>query len=248
MIPELRQKKIIDIISESDIISTEKLTKLLDISPSTLRRDLIKLSKQEKIMLMHGGGIRILPKNTEMSMYAKMGLHKEAKDQIAKKAASLIADGDVIYLDPSSTTYQMIPYLKECRVTVITNSVSHIDELIHHKIPCIMVGGTIKISTNSCIGLIAENILRDFNFNKCFIGANGFSITSGITNHDINENVIKTMAVRQSCHPYFLMDSSKFNVIAMVKLANINEYPIITEKFIPELSNYNNIIYTNVDL
>lgn len=244
MIPELRQKKIIDMISDTDIITTERLTKLLNISPSTLRRDLLKLSKQKKIMLLHGGGIRLLPKITELSMTAKMGLHKDAKDKIAQKAVSLIADGDVIYLDPSSTTYQMIPYLKEHRVTVITNSVSHIDELINYKIPCIMVGGSIKAATNSCIGLIAENILKGFNFNKSFIGANGFSITSGITNHDINENVIKTLALRQSCDPYFLMDSSKFNVVAMVKLANINDYPIITEKLIPELSSYPNIIYS----
>lgn len=244
MIPELRQKKIIDMISDTDIITTERLTKLLNISPSTLRRDLLKLSKQEKIMLLHGGGIRLLPKITELSMTAKMGLHKDAKDKIAQKAVSLIADGDVIYLDPSSTTYQMIPYLKEHRVTVITNSVSHIDELINYKIPCIMVGGSIKAATNSCIGLIAENILKGFNFNKSFIGANGFSITSGITNHDINENAIKTLALRQSCDPYFLMDSSKFNVVAMVKLANINDYPIITEKLIPELSSYPNIIYS----
>lgn len=244
MIPELRQKKIIDMISDTDIITTERLTKLLNISPSTLRRDLLKLSNQKKIMLLHGGGIRLLPKITELSMTAKMGLHKDAKDKIAQKAVSLIADGDVIYLDPSSTTYQMIPYLKEHRVTVITNSVSHIDELINYKIPCIMVGGSIKAATNSCIGLIAENILKGFNFNKSFIGANGFSITSGITNHDINENVIKTLAVRQSCDPYFLMDSSKFNVVAMVKLANINDYPIITEKLIPELSSYPNIIYS----
>ncbi len=245
MIPELRQKKIIDMISDTDIITTETLTKLLNISPSTLRRDLLKLSKQEKIVLLHGGGIRLLPKITELSMTAKMGLHKDAKDKIAQKAVSLIEDGDVIYLDPSSTTYQMIPYLKEHRVTVITNSVSHIDELIYYKIPCIMVGGSIKAATNYCIGLIAENILKGFNFNKCFIGANGFSITSGITNHDINENVIKTLAVRQSCNPYFLMDSSKFNVVAMVKLANISDYPIITEKIIPELSSYPNIIYSN---
>ena len=244
MIPELRQKKIIDMISDTDIITTERLTKLLNISPSTLRRDLLKLSNQKKIMLLHGGGIRLLPKITELSMTAKMGLHKDAKDKIAQKAVSLIADGDVIYLDPSSTTYQMIPYLKEHRVTVITNSVSHIDELINYKIPCIMVGGSIKATTNSCIGLIAENILKGFNFNKSFIGANGFSITSGITNHDINENVIKTLAVRQSCDPYFLMDSSKFNVVAMVKLANINDYPIITEKLIPELISYPNIIYS----
>lgn len=241
----MRQKKIIDMISDTDIITTETLTKLLNISPSTLRRDLLKLSKQEKIVLLHGGGIRLLPKITELSMTAKMGLHKDAKDKIAQKAVSLIEDGDVIYLDPSSTTYQMIPYLKEHRVTVITNSVSHIDELIYYKIPCIMVGGSIKAATNSCIGLIAENILKGFNFNKCFIGANGFSITSGITNHDINENVIKTLAVRQSCNPYFLMDSSKFNVVAMVKLANISDYPIITEKIIPELSSYPNIIYSN---
>jgi len=160
----------------------------------------------------------------------------EARKPVLEEAVKMFNESQ----DKYEVTYVNLPW-----GDVLTNSVSHIDELIYYKIPCIMVGGSIKAATNSCIGLIAENILKGFNFNKCFIGANGFSITSGITNHDINENVIKTLAVRQSCNPYFLMDSSKFNVVAMVKLANISDYPIITEKIIPELSSYPNIIYSN---
>lgn len=241
MIPAIRQKKILEMLSTNEIVSTDYLMEQLNISVSTLRRDLVKLESEHKLVLLHGGGVQ-LPSNTnELNISIKFNLNKEAKEAIAQKAASLVEDGDVIFLDPSSTTFFMIPYLAGKDITVLSNGISHISRLISLDIPCIMIGGTIKKTTYSCIGSIAENLISSFNFNKCFLGANGFSINAGITNHDINERTIKLSALNNSSETYFLIDHTKYGVITLVKIADLDQYPILTD-FIPEeLSEYKNI-------
>lgn len=242
MIPAVRQEKIMEILSSNEIISTESIMKDLGVSVSTLRRDLMKLEGEKKITLLHGGGVRLAQRTTELNISTKMDLNRYAKDLIAKKAASLVEDGDVIFMDPSSTTYLMIPYLAGKQVTVLTNGISHINQLISLEINCIMIGGSIKLTTNSCVGPLTESIMDTFYFNKCFLGASGFSIQSGITNHDINEKAIKVLALKNSTQSYFLLDHTKYGIVTMVKVANLEEYPILTDKIPSSLSGYSNFV------
>lgn len=216
--------------------------KELSVSISTLRRDLMKLQKEKKIILLHGGGVKLAQKTVELSITTKIELNKQLKEKIARKAAAFVENGDVIFLDPSSTTYLMIPYLAGKDVTVLTNGVSHINQLVALNVSCIMIGGLIKKTTNSCIGPLTEDIMKTFYFNKCFLGASGFTIQSGITNYDINERSIKILALKNSNQSYFLMDHTKFGIVTMVKVANLDEYPIITDAIPPELSEYKNFI------
>lgn len=242
MIPAVRQEKILEILSNNEIVSTDSLMKVLDVSVSTLRRDLMKLESEKKITLLHGGGVRISQKATELNITTKLELNKEAKERIARRAASLVENGDTIFMDPSSTTYLMIPFLAGKDVTVVTNGISHINLLTNMDIPCIMIGGSIKKTTNSCIGPITENTLKTFYFNKCFLGASGFSISSGITNHDIHERVIKLLALKNSSQPYFLLDHTKYGVVTMVQVASLDEYPILIDEIPEDLKDYNNFI------
>lgn len=242
MIPAVRQEKILEMLSGNEIISTNDIMKELNISVSTLRRDLMKLESDNKITLLHGGGVRLAQKSIEMNIFTKLELNKDIKEKIARKAASFVEDGDVIFLDPSSTNYLMIPYLTGKRITVITNGISHITQLAALDIPCIMVGGSIKKTTNSCIGPITEQTLKTLYFNKCFLGASGFSIPSGITNHDINERVIKQLALDNSSQPYILMDHTKYGIVTMVKVADLDQYPILIDKIPKGLEGYSNFI------
>ena len=242
MIPAVRQEKILEILSNNEIVTVESLMNELQVSVSTLRRDLIKLEGEKKITLLHGGGVRLAPKTVELNIFTKLEMNKDAKERIARKAAGLVEDGDTIFLDPSSTTYLMIPFLAGKDITVLTNGMSHINQLVALDIPCIMVGGSIKKTTNSCIGPITETTLRTLYFSKCFLGANGFSITSGITNHDINERVIKLLALNNSCQPYFLIDHTKYGIVTMVQIANLDQYPILIDEIPEDLENYKNFI------
>jgi DeoR family fructose operon transcriptional repressor len=229
-------------LTKNDLVYMDYLSEFLKISLSTLRRDLRELEQLGKVSLLHGGGVQINRKNTELSIAAKLTINKEAKSAIALKACTYIQDNDVIFLDPSSTTLQMIPHLANRNITVITNGIYHINQLASHNIQGIMIGGNIKQSTTSCIGPLAESALNGLNFNKCFLGANGFSRKSGITNYDIYEYTIKRIAIDKSVQTYFLLDSAKYNIVTMKRVAALTEAFIITEKEIGDLYDYNNII------
>lgn len=127
MIPAVRQEKILEILSNNEIVTVESLMNELQVSVSTLRRDLIKLEGEKKITLLHGGGVRLAPKTVELNIFTKLEMNKDAKERIARKAAGLVEDGDTIFLDPSSTTYLMIPFLAGKDITVLTNGISHIN-------------------------------------------------------------------------------------------------------------------------
>ncbi len=244
MIPALRQQTILDLLKNSNtILYVDDLSAKLNVSSSTLRRDLKELAENDHLTLLHGGGIKLIEKkNTEQNIISKLSVNKEAKVLIAKKACDYIDDGDVIFIDPSSTTYQMIPFLANRNITVITNGILHINRLVSNHIPSIMIGGDIKVATNSCIGPIAENDLKSFHFNKCFLGANGFSLKTGITNHDINECNIKKLAIEKASQSFFLLDSSKYGIITMVNIIDVSIPTIITDSKIPELKDLSNII------
>lgn len=89
---------------------------------------------------------------------------------------------------------------------------------------------------------MTESALKEIYFNKAFLGANGFSIKAGITNHDGNEKQIKRIAMEHAQQAYFLLDSSKYGVVTMTKVASLDEVSIITERDIPELKEYAELI------
>ena len=173
MIPAIRQQTIIHMLKEANtILYLEDLQAALGISTSTLRRDLRELEAKGQVNQLHGGGVKLTQNTPELNITAKLLLNKAAKEKLAAAAASAIEDGDAVFLDPSSTTLEMIPHLVGRPITVITNGIFHINQLVSNHIPSIMVGGNIKIATNSCIGPVAESDMRNYHFNKCFLGAN----------------------------------------------------------------------------
>lgn len=245
MIPALRRQRILDLLKENDILFLPEIIQTMNISESTVRRDLKELSQRNEIELLRGGGVRIPHNNIEMSIDVKLQLSREKKDCIAKAAAGMIHPGDIVFIDPSSANYLLIDHLNVDNITMVTNSITHMTKLLSANIPCIMIGGQIKKSTSSCVGSMAEGMLRDMRFSKCFLGANGIDRVNGITNHDPNEKSIKRIAIENSATPIFLIDSSKFDSTTMCKIADVNECAILTDKAVPGYEELSNIAVVN---
>ncbi len=242
MIPAERQAQIREYLTHNDIVRIQTLTSELGISLSTVRRDLHSMAQRGEIQLLRGGAIKLSERNLELNLDAKMLMNYSEKDRIARYAASLIADGEVLFLDPSSTNSLLIDHLLDKDVTVVTNSMAHINKLTKHGLMCILIGGQIKQSTSSCIGPLAEQTLKDLHFDHCFLGANGVSVEYGLTNNDMRERNIKHIAINNASEPIFLIDSSKFDRVTMCRVAGVDEYPIITDRVAEPFSSYTNII------
>jgi len=243
VIPAERQQQILSYIKQKgDIVRIQNMVDELGISLSTIRRDIHTMVQKGELQPLRGGAVKLCGSNIELNLDAKLLMNYEEKSRIARSAAAMVADGEVIFLDPSSVNSLLIPYLEHRDVTVVTNSIAHINQLNKHGVNCILTGGQIKQSTSSCIGPVAEQTLRELHFTHCFLGANGMSLQHGLTNHDLRERTIKRIAIENATDPVFLIDSSKFGKTAMCKVAEIDEYPIITDCLIDELKEFGNIL------
>ena len=91
-------------------------------------------------------------------------------------------------------------------------------------------GGEVKSTTEAIVGMECVVSLQQYNFSKCFMGANGVSLTGGLSTPDKNEALIKSTVIQNSRQVYILADHSKFDRIASAKFANISCGEIITDK------------------
>lgn len=230
MLTEERQQKILQLLDQQNIVKLHDLIEELGASESTIRRDLQELENRNLLERIHGGAKKIQQLGYEADMVTKSQENIEAKQAIAQYAASLVHQDEVIYLDAGSTTLEMINYLSsDLKLIVVTNSVKHAAALIDRQIETIILGGTIKLSTNATHGYNSIQLLEQFRFNKVFMGMNGIDQKGGYTTPDPEEAVLKRMAIRQSEEAFILADHSKFNVITFTRVAALEEATVITD-------------------
>ncbi|WP_100065317.1 DeoR/GlpR family DNA-binding transcription regulator [Miniphocaeibacter massiliensis] len=229
MLYEKRKKLILEILEEKNSVTTIELVEKLKVSEATIRRDLSNLEKEGNIYRVHGGAVLKDIELEEENIEEKSVLNIHEKRKIAKKAASLVKDKEFIYLDAGTTTYEMIPFLKDKDITVVTNGLTHIEELLKYKIESYLIGGRVKSTTRALVGSIALNNLKVVNFSRAFIGVNGIDIKFGYTTPDIEEAVLKSKAIENSIKAYILADYSKFGKVYFSKIAELEKATIITE-------------------
>ena len=230
MLSEKRYEIIINLLKLKGFVSLTELVELTESSESTIRRDLSYLESLNLLKRVHGGAKELENVSKELSYNEKSSKNIHEKRAIAKYAASLIKDGECIFIDAGTSTYELIDYLENKDVLVVSNGLSHIDTLIQKNIKCYVIGGKIKISTKAITGCDALMCLSKFRFDKCFLGSNGVHPTFGLTTPDTEEAIIKECAINNSRQAYVLVDNSKFGEISTVKFSNIDKCTIITNE------------------
>ncbi|MGE8018458.1 DeoR/GlpR family DNA-binding transcription regulator [Peribacillus frigoritolerans] len=229
MLTTERHQFILSILKEQGTVKLQELVDQLQASESTIRRDLVQLEEMKLLKRVHGGASLLQRKGLEPTTMEKQYKARAEKQLIAKLAASFIEKNDCIYLDAGTTTAEMIPYLKDRNITVLTNGLMHIPKLIELEIKTVLVGGMIKFSTNAIIGSNAVQFLNEYRFDKCFLGMNGIHQELGFTTPDPEEALLKKMALRLSNETYVLADSSKLNEATFAKVADVSDAIILTD-------------------
>ena len=228
-----RHEAILKIVNEKGAASVAELTEALGVSESTIRRDLLELSRSGSLVKVHGGAT--LNKKqfifNEDTVSDKQDKNIEEKRLIAKYAAEQISDSDFVYLDAGTTTLFMIDYLPETlKASFVTNGISHAKLLSKRNFKVVILGGQLKCSTEAVAGLAAANNLQFYNFTKAFIGTNGITETQGFSTPDSEEAFVKSAAINRSFVSYVLADSSKFGKVSLISFATIDRACIITGK------------------
>ena len=223
-----RQEIILKKLEKTGKLSYENIESFLNVSIATIRRDVEKLKNRGLLSKVNGGIVSKRRINFELEVAEKFEENIEEKKKIARKAADLVENGDFIYLDAGTTTYYMIEYLKDKNISVVTNGLMHLDQLILNNIKTIIVGGEVKAVTKAVAGIEALKNIEKYRFDKSFLGANGVSIDYGFMTPDINEALLKEKVIEISNKTYILADQKKFNELSSVKFSEIEKCKIVT--------------------
>lgn len=207
-----RQQHILQHLKNCKTAHIDELADLLNVSPITIRRDLQAFEDKGIVTRFHGGATLnegIASENNDTTDESKT-LSLPQKHAIAKYAASLVENGDTIFLNSSSTCLLMLQYLANKRVIVVTNNGEALHVPRSSSVELILTGGEVYEYKNSMVGEIAVQSLSRIVADKSFIGVNGISASQGITTSVLQETAInEIMMKRCDGHCYILADHTK---------------------------------------
>ncbi len=246
MLTMARHERILQILETKGSVRVSELKDVLDSSESTIRRDINELHQLGKLTKVFGGAIPF-EKNIalpELSVEEKQDLNKESKLAIAKYASTLIKPNDLVFLDAGTTTQCMLEFITEKTATYVTNAIIHAITLSKLGFNVILIGGTLKSTTEAVVGSEAILNLQKYNFTKAFFGANAVNLTFGYLTPDIDEASTKHIAISRTCPNgrYCLADNSKFNLTGGVSFLSIEMASIISDVVISDFSAKTNFI------
>lgn len=231
MIPHQRRLQMLQLLEQKEIVSLDDFCREIDnISESTIRRDLKTLEAEGQITLLRGGGACLKKGSYEIPVNSKTIKNVNEKEAIARYAASLVKEGESIYLDSGSTPLRMVKHLQNKDITIVTTNALIFSEIQESKIKCFLIGGEINVKTASILGTKTNSELSMMYFDKAFLGGNGFSEKAGINTPDTREAEKKQIVQRNSTETYMLLDSSKSGKNTLCKVFELGQVPIICDK------------------
>ncbi len=212
----------------------EELREHFDISMNTVRRDVQELLRRGTVTKVYGG-VCARPTEQTLTPYEVRRKGSEgAKAAIGRRAAELVSDGDVIFIDSGTTTLQMIDHLKDRReLTIITNNLEAIVRALpYENITIIALPGQVRRKTHSLTGDDAVRYLRRFNVRTAFIAATGVS-AHGVTNSSPMEYEIKKCAVESAEKTVLLIAGAKFGVTGLMTFAQLGDFDALVTDALP---------------
>ncbi|QKY70102.1 DeoR/GlpR family DNA-binding transcription regulator [Lentibacillus sp. CBA3610] len=230
MLTEERHNLILKLLKQDGIVKSQHLMDVVGCSESTVRRDLDQLEDAGELTRIHGGAKRSYQLDEELTASEKSFKNVQSKEAIGKLAADLVENNDVIFIDAGTTTLAMIAYLQDKQITVVTNGIQHASRLADQGIETFLTGGKIKLSTKAIIGSQSLNELRNYRFDKAFLGMNGIDLSFGCTTPDPEEAALKQMAHQRAASAYLLADQSKWNKVTFANVCELEDVTIVTDR------------------
>lgn len=205
-----RLESIIDILKVNGYVTVKYLTEKLHYSTATVNRDLNVLEKQKLVNRSYGGVELVKRQSIPLPFrYHKM---KVAKNRIGELAANLVNDGDVIFIDGSTTSEYMARHLTEKQdITVITNNIAIVGFLSEFNIKIICTGGRVTEAPSMLDGDDAVETAKKYNADKMFFASGSISDDGVIGSGETYYLLHKTMA-ENSKEVYYMADHDKINV------------------------------------
>jgi len=225
LIPAQRRERIQEYLAIHQIARSADLCNLLETSEATVRRDLEWLEKKGILERTHGGAILSQRMIFEQEYQQRVQHHPEEKKLIGELAASLIEEGDIVFVNSGTTATQVLQHIRsDSRITVFTNNVNAAIELGEPGFHYYLIGGEFQSRSNSLAGRFAIENLSKVYANKAIFGVDGISVKHGCTvPTNAEAEVMRYMIERTKGQVIIVADHSKWGVVSNFQVASINE-------------------------
>ncbi|ASA22170.1 DeoR/GlpR family DNA-binding transcription regulator [Paenibacillus donghaensis] len=227
MNPIRRHEMIMAVLLNQKDVTVHELSEKLQVTGKTIREDLSKLEEQGLIQRVHGGAVLaqsdqfgILPSKDPLDKYS------EEKTEIALRALSHIVPDDIVALDGGSTTLEIARRLANMPLTVITNDVYIISELVPKDHIRLVVPGGYRVR-NMLAGPEAVAYVKTLNIQKAFLSATAVNIEQGLSIYTGDFIEYKQALVSTASLVYAVVDHHKFGQTALRTFASLQEVDVV---------------------
>lgn len=225
MLASDRRKRIVGYIQEFGEVRVDDLKEKFAVSEVTLRRDLDILESEYVIRRVRGGAVLNDNPPLEQLFQEKMALFVAEKRSIAKTAANMVSDGQVVMLSPGSTTTHIARELLEKKsLTVITSAINIAAELSgRENITLVTIGGIVRSGSYAAVGHMADEAIAQMNADYAFVSVDGVDAAAGFTTPNLLESRLNITMLKSALHPVIVSDHSKFGRVALSPVAKLSE-------------------------
>jgi DeoR family fructose operon transcriptional repressor len=190
-------------------IDVDDLARRFDVSASTVRRDLQRLSEENAVRRTYGGAI-LSGHPVETTLDQRLAVNGAEKRAIARAAVDLIEDGDTLILDAGSTVAAFGKLLLQRRLRVITNNLALLPFLVRAPdIELVVLGGALRANSMGTVGPLANEALRRMTADRAIMSADGIVGARGLCEADLDQVSLKSLMMEQARDVVILADASK---------------------------------------
>ena len=207
-----RRDKIIHKIQSEGSVRVDELSEVFDVSTVTFRNDLDFFEEKGLIHRTYGGALLRNNVYNDPSLEEKQKINVEEKRRIGEYAAGLVKNGESVVFDSGTTTREIALRLKDKdNVTLMTNAINIAVELAGvSNLQLMLTGGVLRDKSYSLVGPEAERTMRNYYFDKLFLGVDGMNFEHGLTTSNPQEAQLNRLMVERSNKVIAVTDSSKF--------------------------------------
>ena len=223
MLAEQRRNVILEILAERGSVSVNELSRRLAVSNETIRRDITRLARENRLRKTHGGALSL--DSVEPAFTERMAVNIEGKREIGRMAAGLVPDGASVIIDSGTSTLCLAEALMpHRRLTVYTNDIHVAGRLAgRNDNRVLLLGGEIQGMEGATMGRDTTAMLDNYFADFSFIGAGALTARPSLMDYTREAAELRARMIVSARQGVLLADHTKFNRVAPVRVANLEK-------------------------
>lgn len=224
---EQRRKRLLELVRRHGFATLPDLAESLQVSESTIRRDLDVLEESGGAKRTHGGVFYTGPSPQLRHFEHRQSAQWAEKRQIARAAAGLIAEGETVLLDGGSTTYELGRLLVNRSLQIVTNSLPVANLFTASgDVDLVVIGGYVHTRTGVCIGPYADAMLGNLNVRRAVLSVAGVN-ENGFYNSNLLLVETERTIMQAADEVMVIADWSKFGHTSLARLCGLSDVDVV---------------------